>query len=143
MKRFAFILTVLFLLTLFKASAFVTEINDTIPPVKGDCIREAYWDSLFSLPTVQVMARFSERMPDGSMRVRVQGNPLAKGLQTVDFMNMIQGVSFTNDDLTIEGEKCSVIEIDGRAADIKELRSLPLSFIDKIEVNPQRMWNMA
>ena len=138
MKRFAFILTVLFLLTLFKASAFVTEINDTIPPVKGDCIREAYWDSLFSLPTVQVIAKYSERLPNGGRIVHVQGNPLAKGRLIEDFMNMIQGVSFTNDDLTIEGEKCSVIEIDGRAADIKELRSLPLSFIDKIEANPTK-----
>lgn len=138
MKNICFISICLLFLTSSSISAHNNWRNDSIPPAKADSIREAYWDSLFSLPTVQVIAKYSERLPNGGRIVHVQGNPLAKGRLIGDFMNMIPGVSLFRESVKIEGEECSLVEIDGRITDVKELVSLPLSIIDKIEVNPTK-----
>lgn len=57
------------------------------------------------LDEVTVMADYSSVKSNGTITVRVKGNPLAKGQTLLDFMKFMRGVSVRGEDVSVYGRQ--------------------------------------
>ena len=110
------------------ASALVIR-NDSLLPAQ-----EMRIDTLISLQEVEIEAKYMERRDDGTLDVRVHGNPLATGQQIETFLNYIPDVIVQGDEVSVGSSKSVVYELDGRIINWDELKNLPLEMISRLEV---------
>lgn len=88
------------------------------------------------LEEVTVTAGHTTFKPTGETIVKVHGNPMAKGKTIQDFMRTIRGLDITDKSISVNGRENTLIYLNGRKIDYTQLKSVPPSVIDRIEVTP-------
>lgn len=88
------------------------------------------------LDGVTVMAGFTKMKPSGDVVVQVQGNPLAKGRSTIDFMRYLRDLEVTNNSISVRGKTNTRIYLNDRLIDLAQLKTIQPSMIARIEILP-------
>lgn len=88
------------------------------------------------LDEVTVNATYTKIDKDGNYRVQVKGNPLAKTNSTENFLRTVRGLSVV-DGLRVFGRSNYVILLDDREISYEQLRNIPTSMIERIELRQQ------
>lgn len=88
------------------------------------------------LDGLTVMARFTKMKTSGDVVVQVHGNPLAKGKTTVGFLRFMRDLEVTNSSISVRGKENTLIYLDGRPISFDQLKAIPPSMIDRIEIEP-------
>ena len=88
------------------------------------------------LDGVTVMAEFTRMKPSGDVVVQVQGNPLAKGKSTVDFMRYLRDLEVTSNSISVRGKTNTLIYLNDRLIDFGQLKTIQPSMISRIEILP-------
>lgn len=88
------------------------------------------------LDGVTVMADYSKVKPTGDVVVKVKGNPMAKGKTLINFMRYLRDLDVTNNSISVRGRENTLIYVDDRKVSFEQLKSIPPSMIDRIEIIP-------
>lgn len=108
----------------------ITLSTDTVLPVL------ALKASAKMLDEVTVNATYTKIDKDGNYHVQVKGNPLAKTNSTENFLRTVRGLSVT-DGLLVLGKSNYVILLDDRVISYEQLKNIPTSMIERIELKQQ------
>ena len=88
------------------------------------------------LDEVTVMAGYSTVKPNGSIMVRVKGNPLVKGQTLLGFMRFVRGVEVNGNSVSVGGRPNIKIYLDEQEITQEQMRAIDPSMISQIEVIP-------
>lgn len=88
------------------------------------------------LDGVTVMANYSRVKDNGNILVNVKGNPLAKGKTTINFLKYLRELDVTNSEIMVQGKANTLIMLDDRPISFDRLKSIPVSMIASIEIEP-------
>ena len=99
-----------------------------------DTIPETTLDTLVILRDVEVEAKYLDLHEDGTLDVRVHGNPLADGHLMENFLMYVPGVIVKDDAIGVVGSESTVFEMDGRIISRDELKNIPLKMVSRLEV---------
>lgn len=93
-------------------------------------------DSSEMLGEVTVMANYTRLKRTGETIVKVKGNPLTKGKSTQNFLKYVRGIDVTESSLSLNGKSNTLIYLEDRPISFEQLKSIPPSMIDNIEIIP-------
>lgn len=88
------------------------------------------------LDEVTVMANYSEVKQNGDIMIKVKGNPLARGKNTIDFLRLIGGIAVSDDGISVRGRKDTKIYIDDQQITFDQLKAIDPELIARIEIVP-------
>lgn len=88
------------------------------------------------LDEVRVNALYTKVNKKGDYLVQVKGNPLAKVSSMENFLRSIRGVAAT-EDLRVFGRAGAVILLNDRAISYEQLKNIPTSMVERIEIQQQ------
>ena len=99
------------------------------------------------LDEVTVMADYSSVKSNGTITVRVKGNPLAKGQTLLDFMKFMRGVSVRGEDVSVYGRQNTLIYLEEQEITQEQMKTIDPSMISHIDVitnlMPLMVWVLA
>lgn len=97
------------------------------------------------LDEVTVMADYSSVKSNGTITVRVKGNPLAKGLTLLDFMKFMRGVSVRGEDVSVYGRQNTLIYLEEQEITQEQMKTIDPSMISHIDVitNPDASYGLG
>ena len=86
------------------------------------------------LSEVVVLGSYTTRKPSGALSVRMQGNPIAEGKNTMEALRYVQGVQVMNNNILVNGKEGTLIYLGDRLISSSELQAVPASMVKNVEI---------
>lgn len=97
-------------------------------------MRIALEENQTELSEVVVLGSYTTRKPSGALTVRMQGNPIAEGKNTMEALRYVQGVQVMNSNILVNGKEGTLIYLGDRLISSSELQAIPASMVKNVEI---------